>query len=411
MATDADPKGADGPAPVSEGAHPDEPHVILTPRGWKRWLSAHPWIFRDDLAEIHAESGDCALVIDSRGREVGRGFVSGASKIALRAVMRRPAPFDEVAFLEERLDRAAARRPRRDGQEAERLVAAEADDLPGLIVDRYADVISIQHAVPFWDRRRELVTAALRKRYSPKCIIARDDFSARDLEALPRKTEVLYGEPPGPVEIREGDVRFLVDPQHGQKTGFFLDQRESRERVAKFARGRVLDMFTGDGSFAMHCARAAAEKVIAVDSSEAALRRASANAERNSVSAKVTVQRGMAFDVLRDFHKNGEQFDLVILDPPAFAKNRGELEAAFRGYTEINSRAMRLVSGGGYLASFSCSYHMTEELFGKMIYEAAVDSGRRVQLLERLRQSLDHPIVVTHPESLYLKGVLLRIEG
>ncbi|MBI3820729.1 MAG: class I SAM-dependent rRNA methyltransferase [Planctomycetes bacterium] len=387
------------------------PHVILTAAGWRRWLSGHPWVFRDDLYSIEAASGDCAAVFDPRGREVGRAIISGKSKIALRAVTRHPGPWDDRAYFEEKLSRAIARRVRRAPDEAERVVCAEADELPGLIIDRYADVFCVQHAIPYWERRRQLIIDVLRARYSPRAIVARDDFSARGLEDLTRVSEFEYGETVSSVSIREGDVLFNVDPLHGQKTGFFLDQRDNRERIRNFARGRVLDVFCGDGSFGLHLAKAGAEKVIGIESSEAAIVRAKANAERNGVADRCEFGRGMAFDELRERARRAELYDLIILDPPAFAKNRQEVPSAFRGYAEINSRAMRIVAPGGYLATFSCSYHMTDELFMRMLYEASSDCHRRVELVERMRQSADHPILMTHPESSYLKGALLRIDS
>lgn len=387
------------------------PHVVLTAAGWRRWLTGHPWVFRDDLYSIEAASGDCATVFDPRGREVGRGFISGKSKIALRVVTRHSGPWDDRSYFEEKLSRALARRIRRSPDEAERVVCAEADDLPGLIIDRYADVFCVQHAIPYWERRRELIIEVLKSRFSPRAIVSRDEFSARGLEDLPRRCEFIYGEPVQTVVIREGDVIFNVDPLHGQKTGFFLDQRDNREKLGKIARGRVLDVFCGDGSFGMHLAKGGAEKVIGIESSEGALQRAGLNAERNGVGAKCEWVRGMAFDELRDRARENSLYDIIILDPPAFAKNRQEIPSAFRGYTEINSRAMRIVANGGYLATFSCSYHMTEELFTRMLYEAAADCHRRVELVERLRQAADHPILMTHPESSYLKGALLRIDS
>lgn len=402
---------APGSPGVIPSGSPGAPRVILTSTGWRRWLSGHPWVFRDDLYAIEANSGDCAQVIDPRGRDVGRGFVSGKSKIALRIVSRHGGPFEDRAFLEDRLTRALARRTRRGSDEAERIVCSEADDLPGLIIDRYADVFCIQHAIPYWERHSGLVVDVLRERFSPRAIVSRDEFSARGLEDLPRRAEFLYGEPVPMVEIREGNVYFAVDPLHGQKTGFFLDQRENREKLAGYSKGRILDVFSGDGSFAMHMAKAGAAKVISIESSEAAVGRARANAERNGLADRCEWVRGMAFDELRDRARDNEIYDVVILDPPAFAKNRQEVPSAFRGYAEINSRAMRIVAPGGYLATFSCSYHMTEELFQRMLYEAAADCHRRVELVERLRQSMDHPILLTHPESSYLKGALLRIDS
>ncbi|HKE02274.1 MAG TPA: class I SAM-dependent methyltransferase, partial [Planctomycetota bacterium] len=227
--------------------------VSLTPRGWKRLLGGHPWVFRDDLASVDADSGDLVAIHDPGGKERCRGFYSAASKIALRVVTRRPGAVDERALLVERLDRAAARRPRRGGDEAERLVASEADELPGLIVDRYADVLCVQHAIPFWERRRDLVLETLRARHSPRAVIARDDFSARTLEGLPRRTERLFGDEPGAVEIREGEVRFGIDPVAGQKTGFFLDQRENRRTIRRHAAGAaVLNVFSYTGGFSLH---------------------------------------------------------------------------------------------------------------------------------------------------------------
>jgi 23S rRNA (cytosine1962-C5)-methyltransferase len=402
--------------PVPEMPHPSshpvaQPRVFLTASGWRRWLTGHPWVFRDDLQVIEAEGGDCAIVLDPRGREVGRGLVSGRSKIALRVVTRQPGGWDDRLFLEDRLRRAAARRVHRAPDEAERVVCAEADDLPGLIIDRYADVFCVQHAVPYWERRKDLVIDVLRQHYRPRSIIARDEFSARGLEDLPRHAMVIDGEPVEFVTIREGNIQFTIDPLHGQKTGFFLDQRDNREKLARLARGRVLDVFSGDGSFAMHLAKGGAQSVVGVESSESAIGRARANAERNGVADRCDWVRAMAFDDLRERSRKLELFDIVILDPPAFAKNRQEVPSAYRGYAEINSRAMRLVAPGGLLATFSCSYHMTEELFHRMLYDAAVDCHRRVELVERLRQSMDHPILLTHPESLYLKGALLRIDS
>jgi 23S rRNA (cytosine1962-C5)-methyltransferase len=386
------------------------PRVILSKTGWKRWLSGHPWIFRDDLEAIDAEGGDCAAIVDFRGRELGRGFVSAKSKIAIRVATREPGAVDDRAFLLSRLERAAARRPKRGPGEAERVVASEADGIPGLIVDRYADVLCVQHAIPYWENRRDLLVSVMQQFLAPRAIVARDDFSARNLEGLPQRIEVLAGEDPGPVAIQEGNVVFTIDPKGGQKTGFFLDQRVNRERVASLGAKQILDMFCGDGSFTLHCAKAGATRVVAVDSSASALERARANAERNKCEEPIEFMRGMAFDELRDRVERGEKYDLVILDPPAFAKNRMEVTNAFRGYVEINSRAMRLVAPGGHLATFSCSYHLTDDLFAKVLYDASVDSRRRVELVDRLRQSPDHPIVLTHPETSYLKGALLRID-
>jgi 23S rRNA (cytosine1962-C5)-methyltransferase len=407
-------------APESAGAMPArtraQPTVALSPRGWKRVLSGHPWVFRDDLASVDAESGDFVAILDPYGKERCRGFYSGASKIAIRIVTRRPGAVDERALLVERLDRAAARRPKRGRDEAERLVSAEADDLPGLVVDRYADVVCIQHAIPFWERRRELVAETLRARHSPRAIVARDDFAARTLEGLPRRTEVEVGNEPGELEIREGEVRFAVDPVRGQKTGFFLDQRENRERVARVVReraqrGKVLDAFTFEGSFALHAARAGAARIVGIDESAPALARAKANAERNGVAERCEWVRANAFDELRARAQGEERYDVVVVDPPAFAKNRADVEKAIRGYVEINLRALLCVAEGGYLATFSCSYNLTDELFAAVLREAAGASGRRVELVERLAQSHDHPIVLTHPESMYLKGALLRLDA
>lgn len=386
------------------------PSVVLSKLGWKRWLSAHPWIFRDDLEAAEAESGDDVAILDFRGRELGRGFYSGASKIALRVATRVPGALDERRYLTERLVRAAARRPARGADEAERCVAAEADDLPGLVVDRFADVLCVQHAIPYWERRRALVVDVLRQVYSPSAIVARDDFAARALEGLPKRSEAAFGEVPASIEIREGGVQFSVDPRGGQKTGFFLDQRENRERVARLARGSVLDVFCADGGFAIHCAKAGASRVVGVDTSAPALGRARVNADRNGCAGTIEWKQAAAFDELRERAARGERHELVVLDPPAFAKNRADVTHAFRGYVEINSRALRIVAPGGHLATFSCSYALTDDLFAKVLHEAAIDSRRRVELVERLRQSADHPILLTHPESSYLKGAILRVE-
>jgi 23S rRNA (cytosine1962-C5)-methyltransferase len=290
---------------------------------------------------------------------------------------------------------------------AYRLVYGESDLLPSLIIDRFNDSFVIQTLSQGMDRLKQTWVDLLVERYSPRAVIERNEARVRELEDLPRAAGVLYGEDPGEIIIEEGGARFVVNLLEGQKTGAFLDQRENRIASESYARGRALDCFTFHGGFAIHLARRA-ESVVAVDISGQAIEIARRNVELNAAS-NVRLAEANVFDFLRDLEQAGEQFDVINLDPPAFAKNRNAIEGAMRGYKEINLRAMKLLSPGGTLITSTCSYHMSEEMFLNVLADAASDARRAAQVLEKRMQSRDHPVLVSMPETYYLKCMILRI--
>jgi 23S rRNA (cytosine1962-C5)-methyltransferase len=351
-------------------------------------------------------------VLGPRREWLGTALWSPTSQIALRFLCREERAIDEQ-FFQERVEAASAYRAGLgiDGT-AFRVVHGEADGLPSLIVDWYAGHLVVELLSAGLERYREQLIGALVSGLAPTGILARNDVAVREHEELPRTVELLYGEVPEWVEVREGSVRYLAAPWTGQKTGAFLDQRENRLRVGELAFGRTLDCFAYHGSFALHAA-SGAEHVTALDSSAEALARAQVNVELNrsegSGFAPVELVEANAFDFLRAEAAAGARYDTIILDPPAFAKRRTALDGALRGYKEINLRALKLLAPGGLLATFSCSYHVGTGLFRELLESAAADAGRPVRLLEWRGQSSDHPEVLQIPESAYLKGALLRV--
>jgi len=372
----------------------------------------HPWIFRSDVRRADsAGAGDVVRVVARhRGgglNGLGLALFSPVSMIALRMLGRDEAP-PGAGFWEARLDAALELRRRLGGEDsAGRLVYSEADGLPGLIVDRYADVLVLQTLTAGAERLKGVVVDWLVARLAPRAVVERNDSSARSFEGLEERVGLLRGALDGPVEILEGGLRISVDPLGGQKTGHYLDQRENRVRAAAYARGRCLDVFSYQGGFGLQLARGGAAEVTLVDQSERALAAAQADAGRNGL--EVRCRTANAFDFLRDQHAAGERYDLVVLDPPAFAKNRQAVEGATRGYKEINLRAMKLLAPGGVLITASCSFHMLEERFEALLAEAARDVGRGVQLLERRGAARDHPERLGFPEGRYLKCFVLRV--
>ena len=340
---------------------------------------------------------------DARGRFLGTGLYNGRSRILWRRFSRDRATWDD-AYLEGALKRALQRRA---GQTTARLVWSEADDLPGLVVDRYGDVLVVQMLTLGMDRVTETVTRLLGDLVKPREILLRNDAAARRLEGLETFVRTVSGEtlPPAWVEI-EG-VTYRLDWVGGQKTGFYLDQRREHLAVAALARGRrVLDAFCNQGGFALHCARAGAEDVLGVDLSEDAIAAARSNAGKNRLAAAFTTAN--VFDFLRSQQEGSR--DLVILDPPPFAKSRGELEGALRGYKEINLRAMKLLSPGGILATYSCAAHVGWDLFSGLLTDAAADAGRKLTVLRFCHQPEDHPVFLAMPESEYLRGFIFRVD-
>ena len=387
-----------------------EPQITITRKGAERARAGHLWIYRSDVRDAGgARGGSVVRVADERGRFVGRALYSDRSEIAVRLLTGRDEEIDRE-WWRARLREAAARRAGLE-QEADafRLVYSEGDLLPSLIVDRYADVLVLQTLSQGTESLKETLVELLAEEFSPRSIVERNDVRVRQLEGLPLRAGLLYGEAPGELEVVQHGVRFHVAPLAGQKTGAFLDQRENHARARLYARGRALDCFTFDGGFALSMA-ASCESVTGLDVSSEAVNSARRNAELNG-AANVTFREANVFDALRELEAAGEQFDTVVLDPPAFAKNRASVGAAARGYKEINLRALKLLRPGGHLITCTCSYHMTEPLFLGLLAEAAADARRRVQLVERRTQAADHPVLLGVPETLYLKCAVLRVAG
>jgi 23S rRNA (cytosine1962-C5)-methyltransferase len=387
----------------------DEPRVRITRRGADRLQGGHLWIYRADVeaAPPALEAGDVVALVDGRGRFLAKAFWSARSKIALRVVTRDEEPVDE-AFFAARLAAAIDLRERAFGAERfVRLVHGEADLVPGLVVDRYGDAAVLQTLVPATDRRKALLADLVANALSLRSVVERNDVRVRELEGLAQTKGVLRGEEPGPVEYREGEVRMRIDLLAGQKTGAFLDQRENHLRAGEYARGRCLDCFSYAGGFALQLARRA-ERVTAVELQAGAVALLRENALLNR-AGNVEVVEANAFDYLRDRSEEEPAFDLVVLDPPAFAKSKDALPAARRGYKEVNLRALQILRPGGVLVTSSCSYHLPEEALEALVLDAANDAGRRVQVLERRGAGRDHPVLLGVPETRYLKCLVLRV--
>jgi 23S rRNA (cytosine1962-C5)-methyltransferase len=387
----------------------DAADARLNHHGLTRWRSGHPWIYRAGVAVVEENTGaeGLARVLDPEGRFLGQAMLSRESKITLRMLTRRQEPVDR-AFLRARLNRALGFRERHlPGRDAVRLVFGESDGLPGLIVDSYGPHLVVQSLAWGMDALQGEIVGLLQEILSPSSILARNDPGVRSLEGLSREVKELHGQTPETVTYRQGEVVLAADLRSGQKTGAFLDQFENHILAGSLARGRVLDMFTYAGGFALAAARGA-DEVVAVDSSRPALEMARGNATRNSLT-NVEFVEANAFDFLKQEDREGRQCDMVILDPPAFAKNKRELESALRGYKEINLRAMKILRRGGILISCSCSYHLTEELLDDILARAAADTHKSFRILDRPCQSLDHPVRVGFPESAYLKCRVLEL--
>ena len=382
--------------------------VTISARGEARLDAGHPWIYRTDVVAVSAEAGDIVRVIGPRGRTVGRALFSDRSQIVLRVFSRDAGPTD-ATFLRERLDAAIAAREQMRLAEtttAYRLVHGEADLLPSLVVDRYGEYLVVQALSQAMDRLLPDVTRALVERLAPRGILARNDPRVRELEGLERRVAVLAGEVPERIDVALDGVRYEVDTWRGQKTGLFLDQRENYTAAAAYARGRMLDAFSYHGGFALRLARTC-EDVLAVDSSAAALTAIAANAERNQIPNIRTLEANV-FDLLRDLERDGERFETIVLDPPAFAKNKASVPRAVAGYKEINLRALRVLNPGGVLVTCSCSYNVDEARLGEIVHDASRDAPASVVVVEKRMQSRDHPVLLGVPETYYLKCFILR---
>lgn len=375
-------------------------------RGGKLWIYDNEIDWADELCR----DGDVVEVLDSRLKFLAWGFFNSRSRITVRVLSRSREERIDAAFFRRRLEAAWAHRRALGFSNACRVVFGESDGLPGLTVDKFGDYLSVQILSLGMDRRKPELVSALVELFRPKGIYERDDVPVREKEGLPQITGVLYGQVPPEVEIIEHEARMLVDIPGGQKTGHFLDQQENRGRIRPYCPGRsVLDLCSHTGGFAIHAALYGASSVEAVDVSEEALAMLRRNAALNGVETKIRTVAANVFDHMKECDEAGRRFDTVICDPPAFAKSKKALEAAYRGYKELNLRCMRCTAPGGYLVSCSCSQFMTPELFLEMLRDAAADSGRTVRLLETLIQSRDHPAALNAEQSLYLKGYILQI--
>ncbi|MGA2984275.1 MAG: class I SAM-dependent rRNA methyltransferase [Terriglobia bacterium] len=383
------------------------PTVTITSRGIERLASGHPWIYRSDVLPSEGVESGVVRLIDKKNHFWGQALYSGKSQITLRFLTREERPFD-AAFLTERIRAAAAFRqqvaPR---AQAYRLVAAEGDLLPSLIIDRYGDCFVIQTLSQGMDRLKSTVVEILQREFAPRAILERNDAAVRALEGLPEQNGVLAGEETREVMVEENGVKMCFDLLHGQKTGGFLDQRENRAAAANYAQGRALDCFTYTGGFALalapHC-----DSVLGVDSSVDALRQAERNHLLNAFT-NLQWKEANCFDYLKAADQEKQRFDTVVLDPPAFARQKSNLESALRGYKELNLRAIKILNPGGYLVTCSCSFHVSEADLLEVIANAALDAHRTVVVVERRTQSRDHPILLTVPETHYLKCLILRV--
>jgi 23S rRNA (cytosine1962-C5)-methyltransferase len=381
--------------------------AVVSTRGARRWAGGHPWIFRSDVTARPSADAGTVRVTGANGQWLGWALWSPLSEISLRMLDADPDARIDAGWWRARISSAAARRSELAAEaSAYRLIHGEADGLPSLVCDRYDRWLVVQLTSAGLETARPDILAALLEVTGADGVLARNDVSLRTREGLPREVALLRGDVPKQIEVVEHGIRYIADPWTGQKTGAFLDQRENRVMIGDLARGRALDCFSYHGSFALHLARRASS-VVAIDSSGPALARAAENAARNGF-AHIEMVEANAFDYLREREHQGDRFDTIVLDPPAFAKNRGTIPAALRGYKEVNLRAMKLLAPGGLLYTASCSFHITKPLFLEMLQAAAADSGRRVALRAIRGQPLDHPEILTIPETGYIKGALLE---
>lgn len=376
----------------------------------QRVLGGHPWVFRSDIErEDGASDGLPVRVLTSAGRFLAMAVYNPRSQISLRILSRRDEPIDG-AFIRGRVRRALDYRRRFADLNSCRLIFAESDGLPAVIADKFGEVIVLQILCLGMERFKGDIVDALAQELSPRGIYERNDVPVRELEGLSQQTGLLFGEVPDRVEMQENGVRFLVDVKEGQKTGFFLDQKENRAAIAPFVPGmRVLDCFTHTGSFALHAAHYGAAEVTGVDISEHACACALENARLNGVEDRVRFECANAFDFLRAHQTAKEQYDVVILDPPAFTKTRSAVEGALRGYKEINLRGMKLTRDGGFFITCSCSQHVTPDLFRGMLKEAQKDAHVQLRQIEWRTQGRDHPILLASPETQYLKCGIFQV--
>ena len=384
--------------------------VFLRKTRESRVHSGHPWVFLSDTEKVEGEfeHGDVVDVVSWRGTFLGRAFYNPKSQIALRMLTTHDEPVDE-AFFRRRVEAAWAYRQMFCDPMSCRLIFSESDFLPGLIVDKFGDVLVVQSLCLGIEKWKDAIVRALVDTVHPVGIYERDDVPVRRLEGLEQTTGLLWGEVPDRVDMWENGIHFSVDVKNGQKTGFFLDQKWNRAAMKPFCRdAKVLDCFCHNGSFSLHAAKYGARSVLGVDISEEALEVARENARLNGLE-NVTFEAHNCFDLLRELDEKQEKFDVVILDPPAFTKNKAAVPAAVRGYKEINLRGLKLTRPGGFLVTCSCSQHILPEMFQDIVNQAARDARKRIRLVEFRTQGYDHPILPQSVETKYLKCMILQV--
>jgi 23S rRNA (cytosine1962-C5)-methyltransferase len=393
----------------NEGQAASLPRVRVNRKAADRVAAGHLWIFSSDITDRSgAQPGEAVVVLDQRGRPLGMAHYSATSQIALRMLSRQLEEIGRDFYLMRLRAAQEHRRAVVDHTDAYRVVHGEGDLLPALIVDRYGEYLVVQTLDQGMNAAIDLIGSCLEELFHPRGIMARNDAAVRSKEGLPLEAAVLFGDIPDCVSIRMNGLELSADLRRGQKTGIFLDQRENYIAAARYARGgRALDCFTSTGGFALHLA-SRSESVEAVDSSAAALAAASANAAANGIG-NALFREADVFDLLAGYDAARHRFSMVVLDPPAFAKSRRNIPAALTGYKEINLRALRLLEPGGILVTCSCSHHVSEAMLLEAIAEASLDVGRTLRVLERRTQALDHPILLTVPETHYLKCLILEV--
>jgi len=384
--------------------------VRVNKKGADRVRHGHLWIYRSDIIEVDSDGGPVVSVKDERGNFIGQALFSDASQIALRFLTQGTETIDRD-WWRQKIAEAAGRRHIPADTNAYRVIYSEGDLLPSLIVDRYSDVLVLQTLSQGTDALKSMFVEILVEEFNPRGIVERNDARVRELEGLPLISGTIYGDAPDELETLQHGLRFLVAPSGGQKTGSFLDQRENRIAARHAAQtnsgGRALDCFTFNGGFALHLA-GVCEHVTGIDISGDAVAAAQRNAALNQLT-NVEFREANVFDLLREMEATRERFDAIVLDPPAFAKNRASLKSALRGYKEINLRALKLLNRGGVLITCTCSYHVSEELFVEVLTQAAIDAHRRLQIVEKRMQATDHPVLITMPETYYLKCLIARV--
>lgn len=383
--------------------------VIVSQKGIRRLQGGHPWIFRSDIrTEKNLPAGVVSLE-NPQGKFLGKALYSPSSEIAIRFLTSKNREIDSLFWKEHLLQAKKFREELSLPSNAYRVVFGESDGIPSFILDKYDQAYSFQILSAGLESQRDILLELIREIFSPKLLVERNDVSVRRLEKLPQTSQVLEGEASTLVKIQEGAFFFEVNLLEGQKTGAFLDQRENRLKAEKYAKGKnkILDVCSYQGWFACHMAKFAKE-VKAVDQSKAVCENILRNAHLNELQ-NIEVLEENAFDTLKELDQRKEKFDLINLDPPAFVKSRKQIKNALRGYKEINLRAMRMLNENGILITSSCSHHLSEEIFLELLQEAALDTKRKVQILERGYQGSDHPVLLGFPESAYLKCLFLRV--